>query len=321
MNLEKLAREIAMCKSPNVDKWLVPIVDLEGMIALIQRQESELAKAHDENEALKDALADSVIAPSKTVDCEEFHLLAMDYRGAPVTAEGNWPQVAYEKLVACADQHTARAVAAAVAPLNRANLELTRVNAEQRLQEQRLELALKRAAAPQQHTLVGYMTPESIQFLRDTMAGKNAISPDGDGDWTWTGCCANPAGAGSGMVAVYTCAAPQQHAQAALSIGAHQPFELAAKALHQDWTPEKVHHLINVVDQFIAASHQPAAAPAAQSIVIGFPDPNAVFAAFCDREGYPSDSDMDEPLRKAFWEAVRMFSGDIPAPAQPKVGS
>ena len=57
-------------------------------------------------------------------------------------------------------------------------------------------------------------------------------------------------------------ATPQQHAQAALSIGAHLPFELAAKALHYDWTSERVHHLIDVVDQFIAASHQPAAAPA-----------------------------------------------------------
>jgi hypothetical protein len=37
------------------------------------------------------------------------------------------------------------------------------------------------------------------------------------------------------------------------SIGAHKPFEQAAKALHQDWTPEKVHILIDVVDSYIAA--------------------------------------------------------------------
>lgn len=78
MNLEKLAREIALCKSPNVDSWLVPIADLEGMISMIQRQESELAKSHDEIEALKAAISDmqarmggmimDKAAPSVTVD-------------------------------------------------------------------------------------------------------------------------------------------------------------------------------------------------------------------------------------------------------------
>lgn len=38
------------------------------------------------------------------------------------------------------------------------------------------------------------------------------------------------------------------------TIGKNKEFESAAKALHQDWAPEKVHHLIKVVDDFVAAA-------------------------------------------------------------------
>lgn len=52
----------------------------------------------------------------------------------------------------------------------------------------------------------------------------------------------------------------------------------------------------------------PVAMPAASqgSMVIGFPDPEAVFAQFCEIEGYPSDGDMDEALRKAFYEGTKL---------------
>jgi len=61
-----------------------------------------------------------------------------------------------------------------------------------------------------------------------------------------------------------------------------------------------------------AALAAPVAAPVATptasqgSMVIGFPDPEAVFAQFCEREGYPSDGGMDEALRKAFYEGSKL---------------
>lgn len=139
MNLEKLAREIAMCKSPNVDAWLVPIPDLEGMISMIQRQESELAKSHDENKTLKAALkqeqadvgrltlelaarqplADSLVAPGMTVDTPEFQARMGDMLTAQEDSIAQGISYPYEKarakLLGHIDQHTARAVAAAVA--------------------------------------------------------------------------------------------------------------------------------------------------------------------------------------------------------------
>ena len=96
----------------------------------------------------KEAYAAGIAAASATSEASVDTLTRWSYnpqRGTFRHAFGSF--VEFNDAIA----HTARAVAAAVAPLNRANLELTRVNAEQRLQEQRLELSLKRAAAPQQH--------------------------------------------------------------------------------------------------------------------------------------------------------------------------
>jgi len=39
--------------------------------------------------------------------------------------------------------------------------------------------------------------------------------------------------------------------------------------------------------------------------VIGAGNPEAAFAAFCDREGYPSDGEMDGALRSAFYEGIQ----------------
>ena len=92
----------------------------EELIALIQRQESDLAKSHDENETLKaereamtlqlaarQPLADSFVAPSVTVDTPEFrHMLELFQKREAL------PTV--DQIIARADAHTARAVAAAV---------------------------------------------------------------------------------------------------------------------------------------------------------------------------------------------------------------
>lgn len=95
----------------------------EELIALIQRQESELSKSHDENETLKTALADmqarigamalelasrqpladSFVAPLVTVDTPEFRQLAANHAEAIATQF---------ELIAHIDAHTARAVAA-----------------------------------------------------------------------------------------------------------------------------------------------------------------------------------------------------------------
>jgi hypothetical protein len=55
-----------------------------------------------------------------------------------------------------------------------------------------------------------------------------------------------------------------------------------------------------------ALAQRAASVPAQGSMVIGFTDPEAVFAQFCEREGYPSDGDMDEALRKAFYEGSKL---------------
>ncbi|MGZ8887983.1 MAG: hypothetical protein ACXW1D_00325 [Halobacteriota archaeon] len=43
----------------------------------------------------------------------------------------------------------------------------------------------------------------------------------------------------------------------------------------------------------------------AAPVTIGAGDPEAVFASFCDREGYPSDGEMDVALRAAFYEGIK----------------
>ena len=114
MNLEKLQRDIAMCKSPNVTSWCVPIADLESMFSTMRRQESELAKSHDENETLKaereamtlqlatrQPLADSFVAPLVTVDTPEYFYA------------GDLPPDQTVVNLHAAIAHTARAVAAA----------------------------------------------------------------------------------------------------------------------------------------------------------------------------------------------------------------
>lgn len=56
----------------------------------------------------------------------------------------------------------------------------------------------------------------------------------------------------------------------------------------------------------IARTLEKTAAGVQGDTVIGFPDPEAVFTMFCDREGFPSDGDMDEALRKAFYEGTKL---------------
>lgn len=64
------------------------------------------------------------------------------------------------------------------------------------------------------------------------------------------------------------------------TIGKNKDFEHAAKALHQDWTTEKVHRLIKVVDDFVASS----LAKQAESAGVGVSDivPGKMHCAKCD---------------------------------------
>lgn len=52
------------------------------------------------------------------------------------------------------------------------------------------------------------------------------------------------------------------------TIGRHRPFELAAKSIRHDWTIEGVHHLISVVDAYIAKHAAPAPAAGGQRATI-----------------------------------------------------
>lgn len=55
-----------------------------------------------------------------------------------------------------------------------------------------------------------------------------------------------------------------------------------------------------------------------QPVAIGAPDPEAVFAEFCEVNGYPSDGDMDESLRKAFYAGLAYFlKGPVATHPQP----
>jgi hypothetical protein len=54
-------------------------------------------------------------------------------------------------------------------------------------------------------------------------------------------------------------------------------------------------------------------------VVIGAGDPMAFFAAFCDREGYPSDGEMDEALKAAFYEGIK-YCAARPAPSAAPAG-
>jgi len=64
-----------------------------------------------------------------------------------------------------------------------------------------------------------------------------------------------------------------------------------------------------------ALAHQPAQEQAEPAIGIG--DPEAAFASFCDREGYPSDGEIDAALRAAFYEGIQYCSVDITAQQEP----
>lgn len=69
----------------------------------------------------------------------------------------------------------AKAVAEAEAPLKRQNLELQRRYDEQKLQEQRLETALARASAPQQHAQVALSADEIEDLMPENKGNVGAF--------------------------------------------------------------------------------------------------------------------------------------------------
>jgi len=66
---------------------------------------------------------------------------------------------------------------------------------------------------------------------------------------------------------------------------------------------------------------QAARATPALPVLYTMPDPNVVFADFCERKGYPSDGDGDTALREAFDEGVRMCFTAMPHLAVPSPSS
>lgn len=68
------------------------------------------------------------------------------------------------------------------------------------------------------------------------------------------------------IVPVYL-SAPAQPAPVE-TIGTHRPFELATKSIRRDWTLDAVHHLISVVDAYVAKHAAPAPATSAQRATI-----------------------------------------------------
>ncbi len=62
-----------------------------------------------------------------------------------------------------------------------------------------------------------------------------------------------------------------------------------------------------------AAQLDASAEIAVGGLLIGAGDPMAFFADFCERQGYPSDGDMDAALQGAFYEGIRYCSVHSPA--------
>jgi len=52
------------------------------------------------------------------------------------------------------------------------------------------------------------------------------------------------------------------------TIGRHRPFELATKSIRRDWTLDGVHHLISVVDAYVAKHAAPAPTASVQRATI-----------------------------------------------------
>src|SRR5690242_17690912 len=145
MNLEKLAREIAMCKSPNVDKWLVPIADLESMIELIKKQEAALNAAP------------APATPAASVDTAEFSEKLADTNEAHQIGEERYMD-ARRVLVAHIDADKARDVAAA---------RIDAIREYAALLEDNNRLALQ-AAAPQQHAQAALSDDPLLDELIET---------------------------------------------------------------------------------------------------------------------------------------------------------
>ena len=75
---------------------------------------------------------------------------------------------------------------------------------------------------------------------------------------------------------------------------------IIASAISTEWADRIV---AAFASQPVEAGAPTAAAEQGQ-MVIGAGDPEAFFAQFCDREGYPSDGEMDAALRGAFYAGI-----------------
>ena len=85
-------------------------------------------------------------------------------------------------------------------------------------------------------------------------------------------------------------------------------YEGAPKDELADVSEDLLSYLSQINQAMISDDWQPDSgrSGAQGDVVIRFPDPEAVFAMFCDREGFPSDGDMDDALRKAFYEGTQL---------------
>lgn len=232
---------------------------IESLVTALQEQTELAEKLRQQAETLEEerdryklALEDMqgrvIPAQMGTIaDDSIFGELAMDYRGAWMTINHNSPQVAYERLVAHIDAHTA-AVAAKAAAAKQA--EIDRLMLEYCPNEMTADQMSEREA--RQRKVVGGDVPKTTVTTTRYKLGDAS--------------------------------APQQHAQAALSDeplavltlggiedGSEPEFEendivlntKAVEALQQQLvTFQKNRHGLSI-ELFAAASQQPAAAPAA----------------------------------------------------------
>lgn len=294
---------------------------------------AKVAELTETNERLRNTIAGMQSAPAAavvTIESREFRHLLLLHR-ADVLADGE----TRDAIIAHIDAHTAQAVAAEYRKGFSDGAKLVEdITAER--DAARAQLARAQAPAPQQHAqdfpsledfTARIMPPKGYEDCR-VISRNDQLVWLRDADVLPTDLVCFYDGDCRDVLTPYDNRVQppmrlvQQHAQAALSDAqiqfiATEWFNDPDRDIAMD-RQEAFAMGMQKARAIVATSQKPAAAPSApavQQMVIGFPDPEAVFAAFCDREGYPSDCPFDAALRKAFWEAVRMFSGDLPAAA------
>lgn len=263
IDLEQIAYDISVGKSSEVTRWLLPIATLEEMIALIRKQEATLKEQVELNMKLI------------TINDQPIHLAETSPAEPIVTVDTS----DFQDILGQMQNEYWRP--------EQINAWHGRLIAH---------IDAHTAAAVAQAKKSGYVDGYTKATVEHNQRRECIPEPD---------------------------AAPQQHAQAVLSD--EQIIEIATKTRSAEANKDGGYILPISFARAILASQQPVAtpdlpspnwtaddqreqeyfdrypnngAPVAASAPQGEPD--AAFAQFCDREGYPSDGPFDAALRKAF---------------------